>query len=74
MTSEGGARSRVGLVLGVAGVCAVGLCFLIGVVLFFVPQPETPLLAALSVFGPGVVGIVGFGVAVTGLVLVLRRR
>lgn len=74
MTSERGARSRVGLVLGVVGVCAVGLSFLIGVVLFFVPsQPETPLLAALSVFGPGVVGIVGFGLAVTGLVLVLSR-
>lgn len=75
MSPEGGARSRLGLVLGVIGLCAFGLAWLLSIVSFFVPsQPGTPLLGVLTVLVPGVVGVAGFGIAVTGLVLLIHRR
>lgn len=75
MRSQGGARSRLGQVLIVIGVCSFGLAFLVGLVSFFVPsQPGMPLLEVLTVLVPGVVGILGFGCAVTGAVILISRR
>lgn len=75
MRSGRGARSRSGLVLAVVGLSAFGLAWLMALVGFFVPsQPEAPLLGVLTVLVPGVLAVAGFGVAIAGLVLLVRGR
>ena len=73
--SEAGALSRAGRALIIVGGCAFGLAWLSAIADFFVPsQPEAPLFGVLTVLVPGVLSISGFGMALTGLVLLFSRR